>query len=138
GGAIATSYQRCRGQMVSASSPVAAPSTSASVGPSPASNDCAGFRAATRSPLARSTSARRAPTQVLPTSVPVPVMKTSRSGRSTNGLPQCFGEKRDLVIGVGGGKGDAQAGGPGGHRRGPDGRYQQAAFEEGGAGRQRP
>ncbi len=84
GGAIGASYQRCGGQTSSGGSPVAAPSTAASrpAGSSSGSKDCAGLRAATRKPAARSSVRRRAATHVFPISVPVPTTATTRRGRT--------------------------------------------------------
>ncbi len=85
GGASATGYQRWGGQTVVGASPVAAARTSASVVPASASassKDWAGLRAATVVPVARSRSAIRAVTHVLPISVAVPATTTTRSGRA--------------------------------------------------------
>jgi hypothetical protein len=78
GGATATRYQRCGGHTSNGASPLAAASTSASVGSPPGSNDCTGFFARTFDVVA----ARNAPmvaavNHVLPTSVRVPVTTTS-------------------------------------------------------------
>ena len=84
GGAMGISYQRCDGQTCSAGSPLAAPRSAASrvAGSSSGSKDCAGFRAATRKPAARSSVRRRAETHVFPISVPVPTTATRRRGRT--------------------------------------------------------
>ena len=83
GGAIATGYQRCAGHTSDGGSPVAAPSTPASVlaGSSVRSKDCAGLRVDTGVPDARSRRASAAATQVLPTPVPVPTTTANRPGR---------------------------------------------------------
>jgi hypothetical protein len=83
GGAIAASYQRWGAHTARGSSSVATASTSASVPSSSTANDCTGLRAATTRPRAMSSAARRAATQVLPISVPVPVTTTRRRGRVT-------------------------------------------------------
>src|SRR5207249_12077206 len=70
GGASAAAYHRCSGHTSFGCSPVAAASTSASVGPASAlSYDCTGFRAATVVPEVRSVDSTAAPTHVLPISV---------------------------------------------------------------------
>src|SRR5438552_6875405 len=140
GGAIATSYQRWGGHTSSGRSPVAAARTSASVAPAPGVNDCAGLRAATRRPRARRTVASRAATHVLPTSVPVPVIRTSSAvlGRRTDDLAQGAHEQIDLVVGVGGRERHPQPRGAGGHGRRADRRHEQAPLEQGGGSRQRP
>ena len=80
----ATSYQRCGGQTVVGASPVAAAETRRRRWVrSPGSNDWAGLRAATGRPPPGAGRAGGPPTQVLPTSVPVPATSTSRSGRLT-------------------------------------------------------
>ena len=81
-----------RGHTAPGSSPDAAANTSASVAPptrvpsASTSKDWAGLRAATDVPRARNSAIRRLPTQVLPTSVPVPHTRTIRSGRTTGSL----------------------------------------------------
>ena len=82
GGAIGTGYQRCGGQtIVAPASPLARPSSSASVSPSSSgASDCAGLRAATRRRRARaSCRSWRDPHQVLPTSVAGPGDDDGRS-----------------------------------------------------------
>ena len=83
GGAIATGYQRGGGQTVVGASPVAAPRTAAS-------STRLGRPARTTGPACgrppggrprRGGAGRPAATHVLPTSVPVPATRTSRSGR---------------------------------------------------------
>ncbi len=93
------------------------------------SKDWAGLRAATDRPRTRSSVSSRPPTQVLPTSVPVPHTRTRRSGRKagprsagpagrgrfvpvrrTQRHPAQGGDQSiDLLVGVGGGQGDPQA-----------------------------
>ena len=98
------------GADVYGASPVAAARTSASVGRrSSGSNDWAGLRAATVTPGGRAGDRRTAaPTQVLPTSVPVPAQTTSIGQRV--GEAPCDQTSGDLVVGVGGGQGDPQPG----------------------------
>ena len=78
GGAIARGSQRCAGHTTCGSSPVAPPSTSASVGVSSSgANDCTGLRGDDRDAARRaSAAASAAATHVLPTSVPVPATTT--------------------------------------------------------------
>ena len=80
---MATGYHRGGGQTTSGPSPVARPSTAASVvsGVSAGSKDWASLRAETGCPPSRSRPSRDADTHVLPTPVPVPTTTTNRSGR---------------------------------------------------------
>ena len=129
---MATEYQRWRGHTMAGWSPVACASRPASVSAASSAGryDCAGLRAATTSPRDRSARASRHATQVLPTSVPVPVTSdealrprgppdrrqaasaaTSRSTWSSVWAADSVTRSREV---------------PGGDGRRPDGRHQQA------------
>ena len=62
-----------------------------------------------------------AATKVLPTSVPVAVMKMALTNAPKNARSHDFGEPLDLGVGMLRGEGKAQPRGAGGHRRRPDG-----------------
>ena len=113
GGAIARPAGGAPGRRRTSRSPVAAASTSASLGASSSgSNDCTGLRATTATPRLANVAASRAATYVLPISVPVPATRTIVT-RSTRVSAEHVGERGEqpveVLVGVRRAQGDAEA-----------------------------